>query len=584
MHKLDRTQFELRFRQVHLDFHTSPDIPNVGADFDPEQFADILVKAHVNSITCFARCHHGMIYYDSKVNPERVHPHLVNRNLLHEQIEAAHKRDIRVPIYTSVQWDYYTAREHPEWLAVAPDGRYFGDPSEGYQSFHEPGFYHFLCLNSPYREFLKQHTQELLERFEPVDGLFFDIVFPIPCACRHCTENMEKLGYNQLAESDRLAYSQRMINEFKKEMTAFVQSHQPDASIFYNRGHVGPDHRPALEAYTHLELESLPSGLWGYMHFPMTIRYARNLGLDCLAQTGKFHTMWGDFHSFKNKAALQFEIFNMLALNANCLIGDQLDPGGRMSAPVYELIGSVYAEVKQKEPWCRNTRAVTEIGVFTPEEFSGAKLGTLPQSMQGAVRMLQECGMQFEVLDSGSDLSRYRLLILPDEIEVSEPFAQRLSAFVRQGGKVIATFESGLNKAKNKFALKELGVRLNETKTRDVYGIDVSGQHYARFDYADFIIPAGDIGRGLPETEHVMYMKGLEVSAESGSAVLAQAVQPYFHRTYKHFCSHRQTPSSGKPGYDAIVRNGNVIYFAHPIFRQYHQNAPRWCKQLLKNV
>lgn len=33
-----------------------------------------------------------------------------------------------------------------------------------------------------------------------------------------------------------------------------------------------------------------------------------------------------------------------------------------------------------------------------------------------------------------------------------------------------------------------------------------------------------------------------------------------------------------------MVRNGNAIYFAHPIFSQYHQNAPRWCKQLLLNA
>jgi len=576
--------FELRFRQIHLDFHTSPDIPGVGADFDPEHFADTLVKAHVDSITMFARCHHGMIYYDSKVNPERVHPHLVNKNLLNEQIEAAHKRGIRAPIYITVQWDYYTAREHPDWLAIDPDGRYYGDPSEGYQSLHEAGFYQILCLNSPYREFLKEHTREVLETFKPVDGLFFDIVFPVPCACRCCTAEMEKRGFNPLSESDRMAYSQLMINVFKAEMTAFVRSIQPDASIFYNRGHVGVAHRAARDAYTHFELESLPSGIWGYLHFPTTIRYARNLGLDCMAQTGKFHTMWGDFHSFKNKAALEFEVFNMLALNAKCLIGDQLDPRGRLSEPVYELIGSVYEQVEKKEPWCRGAVPVTEIGVFTPEEFLGARAGLLPESIQGAVRMLQELGMQFDVLDSQSDLSRYRLLILPDEIEVSEAFAGRLSEFIRQGGSVIATFESGLAPEKDRFALKELGVRLNPEQTKDDCGNEVKGKPYPRFDYCDYIIPSGDIGKGLPETEHVMYMKGLEVTAEAGSTVLAKAILPYFNRTYKHFCSHRQTPSSGKPGYDAIVRNGNVIYFAHPLFKQYNQNAPRWCKQLLKNA
>src|SRR5918996_5692046 len=81
--------FELRFRQIHLDYHTSPHITDVGAAFDPEEFASTLVRARVDSVTCFARCHHGYIYYDTKAFPERRHPHL-RRNLLAEQIEACH--------------------------------------------------------------------------------------------------------------------------------------------------------------------------------------------------------------------------------------------------------------------------------------------------------------------------------------------------------------------------------------------------------------------------------------------------------------------------------------------------------------
>ena len=46
---------ELCGRQVHLDFHTSPDIEEIGRDFSPDEFADTLSKAHVNSVTCFAR-------------------------------------------------------------------------------------------------------------------------------------------------------------------------------------------------------------------------------------------------------------------------------------------------------------------------------------------------------------------------------------------------------------------------------------------------------------------------------------------------------------------------------------------------
>ena len=34
----------------------------------------------------------------------------------------------------------------------------------------------------------------------------------------------------------------------------------------------------------------------------------------------------------------------------------------------------------------------------------------------------------------------------------------------------------------------------------------------------------------------------------------------------------------------AIVQNGDVIYFSSPIFTQYNQNAPRWCKTLVASA
>jgi hypothetical protein len=122
----------------------------------------------------------------------------------------------------------------------------------------------------------------------------------------------------------RQQFGLKTINEFKQDMTRFVRARNPDCTIFYNAGHIGPAHRVVTPAYSHFEIESLPSGEWGYLHFPVTIRYARNLGIDCVGQTGKFHTSWGDFHSFKNLPALRFECLRMLTHGAKCLIGDQL--------------------------------------------------------------------------------------------------------------------------------------------------------------------------------------------------------------------------------------------------------------------
>jgi len=568
---------QLPFRQIHLDFHTSEDIEGVGAEFDAEEFADTLERARVDSITCFARCHHGWMYYDSRAFPERVHPHLANRDLLKEQIEACHVRDIRAPLYVTIQWDHLTANEHPEWLVLDECGCPIGTPP------YEAGFYRRLCVNSPYVEFIKAHVQELLETL-PVDGFFFDIVAPLDCSCRYCRARMEAQGLEPADARARRRFGLQTINAFKRDLTRFVRRFSPDCSIFYNAGHVGTRHREVAAAYTHFELETLPSGGWGYLHFPITMRYARNLGLDCLGQTGKFHTSWGDFHSFKNAEALQYECFRMLALGAKCSIGDQLHPSGRIDPHVYDLVGTVYAGVEKKEPWCRGARPVTEIGVFTPEEFHGAEIGGLPPALMGVTRMLEEGAHQFDIVDSQSDLSRYAVLVLPDTIPVSQPLARKIEAYLEGGGAVIASFESGLDAGQSEFALRALGVRLMGEGPRELDGTPVRGRHYDRADYADYVLPRGQIGRGLPETEHAMYMRGVEVEAAPGSDVLADLIVPYFPRTYKHFCSHRQTPSSGRAGGPAIVQRGRAIYFAHPIFSQYDRNAPRWCKTLFLNA
>ncbi len=553
---------ELVFRQIHLDFHTSEHIAGIGDQFDPDVFADTLARAHVNSVTCFARCHHGWMYFDTQAFPERRHPHL-SRNLLLEQIRACHARGIRVPIYVTVQWDHYTANLHPEWLVVDEHGCPRGTP------LYEAGFYRSLCVNSPYVDFLKAHVREILETL-PVDGFFFDIVQPQDCSCRFCRAEMTARGLDPSRADVRQAFGLEVLHRFKRDMTAFVRQFNAEATIFYNAGHIGPRHRAVADAYTHWELESLPSGGWGYMHFPLTMRYARTLGLDCLGMTGKFHTSWGDFSSFKNLPALQYECFNMLALNAKCSIGDQLPPSGQICPHVYDLIGQVYGEVERKEPWCRAARPVVEIGVLTPAEWSDEHI---PAAAAGAVAMLEQSGHQFDILDTAGlarpDLaSAYRIIILPDEIPVGPEAAQHLKRYLAQGGALIASYHAGLNAEGTAFALEALGVeRVGEAPYSP-----------------DFILPAGPIGAGLPPTEHVMYRRGLQVQAQPGSQVLAQTVLPFFNRTYEHFCSHRHTPSSGQVGYPGIVQNGRCIYFMHPVFTQYNQNAPRWCKQLLLNA
>ena len=234
-------QSSLPFRQIHLDFHTGEDIPNVAANFDADEYADTLARARVDSVTTFARCHHGFLYYDSREFPERVHPNLTNKNLLKEQIEACHARNIRVPIYITVQWDHYTSARHPEWLQQTSEGMIKGTAP------FEAGFYRNLMVNSPYLDFLKAQTKEVLETL-PTDGIFFDIVKPLDDSSRWTVEGMLEAGLEPSDPVQRMAYGLEVVNTFKNDMSAFVRSINPECGVFYNGGHIGPRHRSVARA------------------------------------------------------------------------------------------------------------------------------------------------------------------------------------------------------------------------------------------------------------------------------------------------------------------------------------------------
>lgn len=558
----ERKDFPMR--QLHLDFHTSELIENVAEEFDAEEFAGMLEAAHVNSVTLFARCHHGMMYYDSARYPERVHPHLKVRNLLARQAESCRRRGIRVNLYTSMRWDVYTVKSHQEWVCIDENGAL--NDYEG-KKYFEAGFYKNLCVNTPYRDFLKEHLLEVMEMI-PADGIWFDGAFLVECCCETCKNRMKEMGLNPVEKKDRRQFAEWTYQDFVSDMSAFIRQRFPSYDIFYNKGHVGKADRPVKSCYTYAAMESLPNGPWDYLDFPHSQRYIRNWGFPTLGMTGRFHTSWGDFHSFREKAALEYECFHMLALGAGCNIGDQLEPSGRLSAPVYDMIGQVYGQVERKEPWCVGASPVSEIAVLTPEEFTGAGTGNLPPASQGACRLLQEAGYQFEFLDSDMDFSGYRVLILPDVIPVNEKLKKKLRCYTEEGGKLLLSHKSGLSEETGEFVLPS-------------WGISYVGE--AEFE-PDFIVPEGEIGAGLPSVEHVMYLRGSKVRVTESGRALCMVNRPVFNRTYEHFSSHMHAPSAGVAVYPGIVKGEASVYFAHPIFTLYHLYHPGWCRRLFRNA
>jgi hypothetical protein len=551
------TNKPLRYRQIHLDFHTSEHIPGVGSAFDPDDFVATLKSAHVDSVTIFAKCHHGWSYYPTKVGAP--HPQL-SRDLMGEMVTALSAADIECPIYISVQWDERNARIHPEWRARSATQNRF-DPGQ-----LEAGW-HTLCLNhKAYRDELLEHAREVARNYE-TQGLFFDIILTPDCVCAECLASMAEHGLDPEVPSDRLKNDEWVNERFRRETTQALRAEFPGLRIFYNCGHIHKQGLKRFANYSHLELESLPTGGWGYDHFPSSARYAATLGMDFLGQTGKFHTSWGEFGGFKHPDALEYEAAQMVALGAKCLVGDQLHPNGAINPDTYASIAPAYARVEKLEPFLDAARQVSEIAIMAAEYFHlvGARNN---HSDDGAAQMLLELKRPFDVIDPSAAFENYRLLILPDDIPVDDVMATRLNAFLAQGGKLLLSGTSGLG-ADGGFAVPA--------------GIRRTGEPVA---YTPSYLKAGtELDAGMTRTPFVMYGTAQTILAE-GATVLAQIVPPYFNRTYAHFSSHQHAPDNpaAAPLGAGVTLHAGVAYVAYPIFAMYHAVGQPLYKYLVRGL
>jgi len=546
---------ELRFRQVHLDFHTSPLIKDVAQDFDANAFAQTLKEAHVNSVTVFAKCHHGMSYYPTKVG--MMHPHLKS-DLLGEMVQACHGLDIRVPAYISVCWDNHIGQAHPEWLQCDTQGR-LARPAP-----YEAGWY-TLCLNTPYVDYVAAQTEEVLRNYE-VDGIFFDIVRQREpgCLCPSCQRSMEKLGLDVAKEDDLRRHSWMVTEVFLKRMEKLVHGMRPAASIFFN-GRVSVNFRAEKEYFTHVEIESLPTAFWGYHHFPYFVRFCRTLDMEILGMTARFHKSWADFGGIKTKAQLEYECATILANGAKCSVGDQLHPRGKLDRAVYDLIGSVYRGVAEKEPWCKGAKPYVQIGILLLEGASG-KLER-NDSNEGAMKMLLELKHQFNITDPREDFHKYELLVLPDTGRIDQITVAKLGAFLQKGGSLLLSYEATLEPETKEFLCPQIGVKY------------VSPAEYS----PDFIRLGKALSSGVPELDLVMYERGSYVEPLGDTETLAKIWNPYFNRTFRTFTSHFHAPVDKESPFPAVTRHGKVLYICAPIFKAYMEHGYFAYKALVEN-
>lgn len=560
----------LPYRQVHLDFHTSPYISDLLSEFDAAAFAKTMSEAHVNSVTVFAKCHHGMSYYPTQVG--KPHPHLGGRDLLGEMLEALRQRGIRTPIYYTVGWEENLAFQHPEWRQVTVDGLYAR--KDGTRGLVDPDKWWFMdFLHPDYQAHMRAEVEEICRDY-PVDGFFFDIVLIHPNGGfnDNSLAIRKSHGLTDFTQENQRLFQDLAREKFASFMNGVVHARYPDAYLFYNSGHMfSTDARQGIrrmDAYQHhWEIESLPSGFWGYFHFPRFGRYVSTLNKPWVGMTGRFQRMWGDFGGVKPQAALEYECFRSQGHGGGNSIGDQLPPRGKLEPAAYDLIGKVYKQVEDAEPFYEDSENLHDVGIVLASHPS-LDVQRSAFSEEGAVLMLEEAHYNPAMVDDASDLSAYAALILPDTTIITDALEAKLKAYYASGGQLILSCRSGFDK-NGRWRLGFLPLTLEgPSEWHPTYW-----RARARF-WPDLV--AGD---------RVFYEAGMNVRPGEGVEVLVDRVLPYFVRTDEHFMSHFQAPPVKEPtSYPAVVKGERFVYFADPVFACYRYYGSTFYRNVVERV
>lgn len=548
------SQSRLPYRQIHLDFHTSPYIDGIGAKFNREQFIDTLKKAHVNSINLFTKCHHGMYYYPTKIGT--MHPNL-HFDLFGEQLRACRENDIRALAYTCVSWNEDWADHHPEWLMMNHEGVL------GLKKLDDKSYYSWktLCYNNKeYQNVLKAELKEVNDLYHP-DGFWIDIIQGKGCICKTCSEQMREFGLNPAKKEDAEKFDKLSETQFCKEFYEYIKSLNTDLEVYFNSFSYRLDNGDNIpfssiekrKYFDFIDIESLPSDQWGYTHFPIAANYLNKYDKELCMMNGKFHTAWGDFGSIRHPNALEYECFRAIANGARVCIGDQLHPSGLLEPAVYDRIGTVFGEIEKLEPWLRDTHKQSEIGVLIPtkaEEAGRAVATSSEKTEEGVYRILSELHLLFDFVNVYDSFEKYKLLILPDSVSLNDATITKIEEFVKKGGKLLLSGSVGLSDGQSQISSMEI-------KHNGKCQFDVQ---YLRLNQ--------DFFDGIPAMDHILYEAGESVTGNG--EVLAELVNPYFSRGAVQFCSHRQTPPTCEVSGDAgILRCQGGIYVSFPIFRLY---------------
>ncbi|MEI6071756.1 MAG: beta-galactosidase trimerization domain-containing protein [Verrucomicrobiae bacterium] len=411
------------------------------------------------------------------------HPGLGSRDLVAEMIVAARKRGMVYVPYIPIDCDLNAWKEHPDWRRVEADGSPNPD-------IHMPR----LCPSGPYRKYLVDYLCDLATRYE-IGGFWFDgLGVPAECYCRYCRDGFRAAtGLEAPASKTKspkdweiwLAYKHQETDKYLGEIIDAARAIHPGFPVCtaWEAG-TSIASQNWIEANwawptAFLQLVRTDSGRPGEYYIP-AFQYVPGLPLSLTTQ------------ALRDKA--------MTSIACGCM------PTFTLTSPP-DRLNTVTQELAERAEWLIDAEPVPYAGVVHSVRseqlcYENNLQDDRVYAFYGAVKSLLEEKIPETCLSDRNldhdDLARYKVIVLPDTGIIAPKTAERLRAYVENGGGLVAGFRTSL--------FDQKGIAQDDFSLADLLGVHFVG----KMDRETQILPWGHNfieGTDIPQSAKMKFLR-----------------------------------------------------------------------------
>jgi len=555
------------FRKSHVLFVSPAWAADRGSGFDADELVGGLADQGVDCIELYCKDHHGNVYYPSR------HGIAYGRDVVGETIDACRKRNVRFIAYVSICFDEHSGGLHQDWRETDVDGR-----------ARVTGPFSWLCMRSPYRDVMLEQIEELATGYD-IDGLWMDII-PIahpssytntgngaklwmmhdvlPCYCHWCrTQFREEHGRAlplTIGEADRQAVFEFGVagnRAFIEEARALLKRHRPAALATYN-GAGGPG-----DAIDSADIVSIEGHAPWYERQDLIGRWARGRERSFeIMSAGALPTSPGGWNGLDRKPdpVLRLEAAIAAAHGGTTIFGHAPFTDGRSDPGQFEGLGAAFRPLKAAEPAIVHPRSTAEVLLAeTLKPLTAPRsYGRSLEAIEGWSAVLRGEHIQYDLGSLDRDLARYRLVVLAEQLAMSDAEVGAVRRYVEQGGALLVTGETSL--------LDEHGRPRADLALADLLGVTTAGRSGHAFSYLTGF--DASISAGMPGTPVVVNRECLRVTVLDGQPIVrgGPPERPFTDATTVLWGYPSPDPAAESVlGVSREVGAGRTIYVAIPL-------------------